>query len=279
MFSVKKMTVEDLEFAVHLTDTRNWNLVEEDFELMMNLEPKGCFVLFDNSERVGLIASISFGEIGWFGNLIVEENHRKTGGGSLLVRHVIDYLKNKNAKTVGLYSYMDSIPFYIKLGFEYDSDFSVLEGKAFKSSVNPIIKRAEKQDIDRIVACDSSCFGWSRKKLLETILANENNLCYVAVENGAVTGYIMTKVYEGFAEIGPLVCNQEYSDVAINLLKTILNRLEGFHVSLSIPAKDSVVLDFLLKSGIKERFRVARMFFKPPKIKDCVYVAESLERG
>jgi hypothetical protein len=99
------------------------------------------------------------------------------------------------------------------------------------------------------------------------------------MKNGLVIGYIMAKVYEGFAEIGPLMCNIGYGDLAIDLLRTILNRLDGFHVSFAMPAKEPAMFDFLLKSGIKERFRVARMFFKPPTIRNCVYIAESLERG
>ena len=279
MLSVKKMSIEDFEFAVRLTDTKGWSFVEEDFQFMVELEPEGCFVSFDNSERIGIITSVGFGKIGWFGSLIVEEKHRKKGAGALLVRHVINYLKGKNVETVGLYAYTDTISFYEHLGFKYDSDFLVLEGTAFASPVKTDVRLARREDFQRIIDYDSSCFGASRKKLLEAIRRNMNNLCYVSAENGQMLGYIVAKVYEGVSEIGPLVCERGRTDIAVDLLKTVLNKLEGFEVSFCIPEKESAILNFLVKSGISERFRVARMFFKPPKIKDCVYIAESLERG
>ena len=279
MLRVRKMTEEDVEYAVQLTDTRSWNLIEDDFKFMLNLEPEGCFVLLNDSQKIGIITSISLGRIGWFGNLIVEEKHQRKGAGSLLVHHTIDYLASKSVKVVGLYSYIDALPFYERLGFKYDSDFIVLEGKAPAFPVEANIREVKPEDFQKIVEFDSSCFNASRKKLLEAIFHNTNNLWYLSVKNEKVFGYIMAKVYEGMAEVGPLICNPESSHIAINLVKTVLNRLEGFDVSFCIPKKESAIIDFLTKSGINERFHVARMFSKPISLKDCIYIAESLERG
>jgi predicted N-acetyltransferase YhbS len=279
MFHVRKMTEEDIEYAVQLTDTKSWNLIEEDFRFMLNLEPEGCFVLLEDSQKIGIITSISFGRIGWFGNLIVEEKHQRKGAGSLLVHHTVDYFTSKNVKVVGLYSYIDAVPFYERLGFNYDSDFIVLEGKASAFSVGANIREAKLEDFQKIVKFDSSCLNTSRKKLLEAIFHNTSNLCYISVKNGKMFGYIVAKVYEGMAEVGPLLCDPERSDIAIHLVKIVLNRLEGFDVSFCIPKKESAMIDFLTKWGINERFHVARMFSKPISLKDCIYIAESLERG
>lgn len=279
MFSVKKMSEQDFEFAVRLTDTEGWNFIEDDFKFMTELEPEGCFVLFANSERIGIVTSISFGRIGWLGNLIVKEEFRKRGAGALLVKRVIKYLTSKKVETIGLYAYTDTIPFYKKLGFKNDSEFLVLNGKASFSPVEANPLEARKEDFQKIIDYDCYCFGASRKKLLEAILRDGNNLCYLFTQDRQPLGYIMAKVYEGFTEIGPLTCQRGRSDVAIDLLKAVLNRLEGFEVSLCVPKKEFVILDFLLKLGFHERFRVARMFLNSSSAKDCIYVAESLERG
>jgi len=279
MFYVKKMSAEDFNFAVCLTDTKNWGLIEEDFLFMTELEPEGCFVLLDNSEKMGIITSISYGRIGWFGNLIVEEKHRRKGAASQLVEQVVNYLTSKGAETVGLYSYIDAIPFYEKLGFKHDAKFAVLEGKAFKSKVETNIRRAKEKDLQKIVEYDYSCLDISRKKLLETIFRNPNNLCYFYTENEQVCGYIMAKVYSGLAEIGPLICNDGHIDIAINLAKTVLNKIDGYHVTLCLHKKESAIINFLMEHEFGESFDVVRMFSKPTSIKDCIYIAESLERG
>jgi len=279
MLHVENMTPGDFEFAVRITDTMNWNLSEEDFEFMLKLEPQGCFVLFDGAERVGMVTVVTYGKMGWLGNLIVADTHRKKGAGSLLAKHAVNYLTSKNVKTIGLYAYIDKIPFYKRLGFEYDSEFMVLDGRGLSSSVKANLRKAKKEDMREIIECDKSCFGGSRKKLLEHILLNPDNLCYVYVENGKTLGYAVAKVYEDMAELGPLVCRQGRSDIAIALIRANLNKLEKLEVSLCVPKKESAIINMLIKSGFAENFRVARMFFKPQTVKDCVYIAESLERG
>ena len=54
---------------------------------------------------MGIATCISFGKVGWFGNLIVKEEIRHKGAGSLLVKHAIDYLQGKGVETIGLYAY------------------------------------------------------------------------------------------------------------------------------------------------------------------------------
>lgn len=279
MFHVKNMTEEDLAFAVHITETMNWELVEEDFELMLELESQGCFVLLYDSERVGIVTAVSFGKVGWLGNLIVDENHRKTGGGSLLVKQAVKYLTSKNVEAIGLYSYTGNVPFYRRLGFEYDSEFIVLKGRGFSSPATANLREAKKEDIQEIINCDKICFGGSRRKLLEPLLIDTNNSCYVSIEGGQMLGYAVAKTHEETAELGPLVCRRERSDIAIDLLKANLDRLEGFDVSVCVPKRESTIIDMLMKSGFSENFRVARMFLNPQIVKDCIYIAESLERG
>jgi GNAT superfamily N-acetyltransferase len=279
MFIIKNMSIEDFEFAVRITDTMSWNLAEEDFEFMTKLEPEGCFVLLYNSERVGIVTTVSFGRVGWIGNLIVDESHRKKGAGSLLVKHAVKYLTDKNVETVGLYAYNDKVPFYRTLGFEYDSEFVVLKGKGFSSPAVGNLREARTEDIQKIINYDHSCFGVSRTKSLEPILLDQDNLCYMSIENARISGYAVAKAYGKTAELGPLVCRQGQNDIAINLLKATINRLKGSEVSMCLPKKESLILDMLMQSGFSENFRVARMFFGHPVVENCIYVAESLERG
>jgi len=279
MLKIRKMTPDDFKFAVHITDTMNWKMALDDFEFILKLEPRGCFVLLDDSEKIGIATTISFGKVGWFGNLIVTETHRNKGAGSQLVKHAIRYLASRKVETIGLYAYLDKTPFYRKLGFEYNSEFIVLKGKGFSSPTKANLRQAKKENTRDIINLDKACFGASRKKLLEPILIDPNNLCYIATEHGHMVGYTLAKIYEDTAELGPLVCKKGRSDAAINLLKANLNNLKKLDANICVPKRESAVLKMLMKSGFKENFRVARMFFKPPMMKDCIYVAESLERG
>jgi GNAT superfamily N-acetyltransferase len=279
MFRVKTMSERDFPFAVQLTDQMDWGMVEEDFKFMKKLEPEGCFVLFTGQERAGVATTISFGKKGWFGNLIVTEKHRDRGAGSILVEHSVKYLRSRGVKAIGLYAYVGKVNFYERLGFEYDSEFIVLRGKGFSSAVNASVSEAGRKDMKQIIECDTVCFGASREKILEASLNDPKNVGYKCTHNDKVVGYALAKVYDGIADLGPLICPRIHSDLAISLLEAVLNRLKGVDVSLCLPRREEQVLGMLLKNNFVEKFHVARMFLGEDSVNDCVYVAESLERG
>jgi ribosomal protein S18 acetylase RimI-like enzyme len=279
MFETKEMAKEDFDFAVRITERMGWHLGVDDFEFAVELEPQGCFTLFWDLKRVGLATTISYDRIGWFGNLVVEEAYRRKGAGSSLVEHSIAYLKSRGVETVALYAYMDKIRFYERLGFEHDSDFVVLKGRAFPSPAQANVRKAREEDLTAIIEYDSHCFGGSRRKLLEPIILYPNNLCYVFAEAERISGYVVAKVYDGMAELGPLVCPRGRSDIADGLIRAVFDRLKGLEVSVFVPEKESSIVNVLKKAGFKEGFRVARMFQGPPLPEQCICLAESLERG
>jgi len=279
MFHVERMEVDDFPFAVQLANTMNWNMTVEDFEFMMKLEPLGCFVQFHGQERVGIATSVGFGKVGWFGTFVVKEGFRGEGAGSILIKHAIDYLKNKGVETIGLYAYPHLVKFYESFGFEPDTDFLVLQGKAAFPATQQMLKAAKKQDVTEVIGLDCRCFGADRRKLLEPILFNKDNLCYVSTENNEITGYVVAKVYDEMGEVGPLICKANRVKASALLLKTILSRLNGFDVFMYIPKKETELLNILHTSGLKEDFQVVRMFMGPAIAKNCIYTAESLERG
>ncbi len=276
--TLKTLSAKDFPFAVRLTDTMNWNLVEEDFEFMTKLEPNGCFVLLDGSKRIGVATTISYDQMGWIGNVIVSETHRGRGAGTVLVKHSINYLLDAGVKTIGLYSYLERAPFYGRLGFKAFSEFVTLKGHGLSTNCK-VHEEISNQDIPEAIGLDGVCFGAARKKLLEPILLDSSNLSYKYEEKGELLGFIVAKIYGDTAEIGPLVCKKGRNDIAMNLIKCTLNALPDTKVSVCIPKRESEMYDTLSNSGFVEDFSTVRMLFGVQIDQDCIYAAESLERG
>jgi len=281
MFHVEKMRVVDFQFAVQLANTMDWNMAVEDFEFATKLEPGGCFVTFRGSERAGIATCVSFGRIGWFGNLVVAEAQRRRGAGALLVQTAIGYLQSRGAETIGLYAYPYLIGFYKRFGFKPDVDYLVLQGKTASpvTAETAQLQKAKKQDASAIIDFDSQCFGANRKKLLEPILLDKDNLCYVAFDNHGVAGYCAATVYSETAAIGPLMCHRNRGDATVALLQTVLSKVEHRDVFICVPSEEKALLNLLFNAGLKEKFRVTRMFLGNTTAKGCTYIAESLERG
>ncbi len=279
MLQVKPMQVEDFQFATELANTINWNMTPEDFEFNLSLEPEGCFVAFDSSKRIGIATCISFGRLGWFGNLIVSEKYRKKGVGSLLVKHSIDYLKSKGVKTVGLYAYNNLTDFYSGLGFKQDNDFILVTVDNLDCKPTHTQLELGVKHIQEIEKFDNDFFGGNRAKLLESIILEKGNLSYCWIENGQVIGYVAATVYEKMAWVGPLICKAGKNEVANSLATAVLSKLNGLNVYAVLPKKETALSSLFSKFGFKEEFSVSRMFFGEKVSKNCIYLAESLERG
>ncbi len=279
MFEIKTLATADFSFAVDLANSMNWNMATEDFEFAASLEPKGCFLLTEDSTRVGIATCVSYGKVGWFGNLIVLPQYRRRGAGAALVQHAIGYLHDKGVETVGLYAYPQLASFYGRLGFKLDEDFSLLQTSRLGPVAAERLAQVTRQDMAAINRFDGQCFGGDRKRLLQSILLEEGNLGYCILEGDDVAGYIAATVYEKAAWIGPLVCQPQRRDIAVSLVKATLSNLAGKGVYAVVPKSNSVLMELFLSVGFKEEFFVSRMFLGQASAKNCIYMAESLERG
>ena len=279
MLRVEEMRAEDFPFAVKLANTMDWNMAESDLEFMSKLEPDGCFVLFHAQEPVGIATCINYGKTGWFGNLAVKEEHRKEGAGTALVKHAVQHLRSRGVETVGLYAYPHLVDFYGKLGFAPHGDFVVFSGKPSSSRGSGDFQSIKRKDIPTIIEFDIECWGWNRKKLLEPILLDKDNLSLLSSENNEVVGFVAAKVYKDMAEIGPFICRRDRSDVGVDLLQAILAKLRKLETYICVPIEEKAILETLQKAGLKETFRLTRMFLGSVPAQNCVYLPESLERG
>jgi GNAT superfamily N-acetyltransferase len=280
MFQVTTMRPQDWSFATELANTMHWNMMPQDFQYAETLEPNGCFILSEDSERIGLATCISYGAVGWFGNLIIKPEFRGKGAGSFLVQHAIDYLHGRGVETVGLYAYPQLLKFYGDLGFVVDEQYVALHAKELTVQTKEALPQLKKQDFSRIAQFDKECFSGDRRKLLESILLDQDNHSFSVSDHGNLVGYAAAKVYDDTAEVGPLVCEADRTDTALTLLKAVLGKLGGSEVYVwGVPKKQVALTEAFLGFGFKEMFFVSRMFLGKVAAKNCIYIAESLERG
>jgi GNAT superfamily N-acetyltransferase len=278
MFRIQTMQPHDYSFAVELANTMEWSMAKEDFAFNKTLEPDGCFTLYNGAERVGVATCIRYGSVGWFGNLIVQPALRGKGAGTELVKHAVAYLKRAGVETVGLYAYKHLVDFYNKIGFFPNGEFSVLKAKEIFPVNAKKVQAANKRDFSAILNLDKGCFGGSRQKLLKPQLES-GNPCFVNFQDNKVVGYAAARVYGSFAEVGPLVCKRNSQESAQDLLRAVLSKLQGFEGWLVAPKAETTLLQVALDAGFAVEFDVVRMFLGSPCTQDCVYIAESLERG
>lgn len=273
------MVVGDVAPAIKLTDTMEWGFAEEDFKFMMKLEPEGCLVALDDAKLIGLTTTIRFENLGWIGNVIVEAEYREKGIGSIIVQRAISYLESIGATSIGLYSYVDTVPFYERLGFKRDKTFIYLVGSGAEVSEIGAVKPMGDKDFKKAVELDRDCIGVSREKLLRGIFSRSRNLCYVAFEGGDLLGFVMARGSSDAVEVGPLICKGS-EDEAVDLLNVLLRRFIGFDAYIGVPEDKFKTVSTLRTLKFREKFKVVRMYYGAiPRDKGCMLAIESLERG
>jgi GNAT superfamily N-acetyltransferase len=279
MLQVKVMSTKDYGFAVDLANTMNWDMAIADFEFNQSFESEGCLVLFDDSVPVGIATCVRFGNVGWFGNFVVKPEYRQQGGGRLLLEYAVKYLKGKGVETIGLYAYPHLEEYYGKFGFKADVGLVVMCNDNVQINNGSASKFEALPDFSVLSQFDSEFFGADRSQLLRSILQEKTSLCYASFVGREMVGYILSKTCGCISEVGPLVCCPDRSDVALELLKVMLQRLVNRQVVLYLPQNQKVLEVFLLDVGFRKKFSLSRMFLGGSKIQNGVCLAESLERG
>ncbi|MCS7097797.1 MAG: GNAT family N-acetyltransferase [Candidatus Methanomethyliaceae archaeon] len=192
---------EDYEELLELSNEAEWNYEIEDFVLMNESGISKILVVersnaIEKSDIIGMITIFDYGQIGWISNLIVRENWRRKGIGSLLLREALKLLNGK--KTIALFSKQESIGFYLKNGFKIDREFYFVRfngnGKEYENLIG---------DWDEdIYIMDRFCFGYDRKPLLKLMMSRG----YIIKRNRE---FAIIRPSPKESTIGPVISNNE----------------------------------------------------------------------
>ncbi|MFQ6107575.1 MAG: GNAT family N-acetyltransferase [Thermoplasmata archaeon] len=275
---IRRMTEGDFSFAVALTDGEEWGYVEEDFERLLSYEPEGCFIAEAENQPVGLTTTTSYGPVGWIGNVVIDKRFRGTGVGTHLVRTSMEYLLSSGVRTIQLTSYMNTIQFYAKLGFQSEfpvscmsigtKDFDLLD-----------CRMAKETDLDTIAELDAAYFGGNRTRVIRRMWRDFPRLVLLPMEG---LGYVIATCTEKSCEVGPLVVESGNPEVAGQLLKGILGAVLAEEARMFIPHANASALELTKSLGFREEFRTMRMRYgevNRAERAEGIYAMGALEKG
>lgn len=107
----------DLDRFMSLAKAESWVCDRWEFDFLFNAFPQGCLVARRWGIPVGFVTSVKYGSSGWIGNLIVREQFRGQGIGSMLMKGALATLEDAGAETVWLTASLSGKPIYESLGF------------------------------------------------------------------------------------------------------------------------------------------------------------------
>ncbi|WP_440952143.1 GNAT family N-acetyltransferase [Methanococcoides sp. FTZ1] len=249
---IRKMECGDLEHILFLAHSEGWISDLNEFSLILQSNPMGCFTAEVCHQVIGAVMSVKYGQSAWVGNLIVDKGYRKLGIGSKLLGCTIQHLESDDSiKSIYLNAAHDAVCLYTRFGFVRSGEVlrwlknNNTRGDHASQSTDKVSALKNKKCIMKI---DKNCWGDDRSSLFGKLI-NERK-CVMIEDGPAFLMYYSLKTgTKDLQVIGPWEVENGSERIASNLLEESLSRMEGSSVVLDVPAENKVAREVLSKAG------------------------------
>jgi ribosomal protein S18 acetylase RimI-like enzyme len=249
MIRIRCMTEADLDFAISLTSEEGWSSTRTDFEELLAFDSHGCFIGEENSERIGMVCAIPYGEFGNIGNLIVKDECRGRGVGAMLMEHAMSYLRGKGASEVFLDGVQTAVSLYERLGFKKICKSLRLTGRVRGIHSN-LVRPMTKMDLEDVFSIDDHHFKADRSFFIKSCLSHTPSLSKVLEVNRHITGYILGSYRQSSARIGPWVIDK-YQQRAENMLRSFSAETGELPLHIGVLESNVRAVKLLRKLGFR----------------------------
>jgi ribosomal protein S18 acetylase RimI-like enzyme len=257
MLKIRRMTIDDIELGLRLSRQAGWNQTESDWLRFLKMEPDGCFVAELDGSSVGTTTTTLFEGTAWISMVLVDVDFRSKGIGTELLKYSLNYLDERNVKTVRLDATSAGQPIYEKLGFVPEYQLARYEGIISSGEKGRDITKAEPSLYTSIIEFDERMMGTNREKMLISFFEEFPEDIYVVKSGDEITGFIMSRPGANAVQIGPCVANMDAGSV---LLRDALARFAGKSVFVDVPVDNVGAVKITESSGLKVQRYFMRMY-------------------
>ena len=251
MAEFRAMAEGDLALFLRLTGLVGWGMTEQDFDRLVRFSQESNFVASVDGEDVGMVASTTYGDAAWIGNLIVDPQLRGRGIGAALMVHAMNHLKGRGVRSIRLDGVPLAIPLYRRLGFRDEYWSMRYMGEAVPGPVTGV-DAMRPRDLDEVAALDLRCFNAPRREHLDYIHGLTPELCFTHRAGGRLVGYIMGGDGSDRVKVGPWICEPGHEKGAEALLHAVMNRRPGRRVWVGFPEGNRSSRGILERNGFRE---------------------------
>jgi GNAT superfamily N-acetyltransferase len=262
-FKIRPVITNDLNQAISLSNSEGWNQTEKDWKLLLENPLNTCLVAEHNNTVIGTATALNHSnKVAWIGMVLVDKRFRGQGVGKMLLRTIIDALKNIDS--IKLDATPAGLPLYEKLGFINEYMIYRMINPSLQSfskhpfSYEPVnVDRVSLSDVKKL---DERIFGIARTYLLQALLRNYPGKAYLINRNNNLDGYMFGRDGIRFNYIGP-VCAFSNDSARILILKA-LESLDHQPVALDILQDKEELIKWLESLGFIKQRHFIRMYLK-----------------
>jgi GNAT superfamily N-acetyltransferase len=190
--TIRLLTVSDIPAALQLSVVAGWNQTADDWRLLLDLAPEGCFCI----EADGIVAAtttlLCYGrQLAWIGMVLTHTDFRRRGFAKNLLAHALARADALRIETVKLDATEDGQPLYARLGFSPEQPVERWVRPSSHSSGQRQV--ASHDPSSTWSGVDAEAFGADRSELLRKLQQRGQHLAnagaYLFARPGRHTAY------------------------------------------------------------------------------------------
>jgi ribosomal protein S18 acetylase RimI-like enzyme len=212
-------TLDDLHAIASLPESVGWGVAPWALRAVIGQSNALCLVTVDGGGTMaGVGSGIVYGPLGFIGNMIVAEAHRRRGVGSAILEAVTRFLETACCTRLELNATSEGRRLYERHGFTSrgrSATARISRDADLAPDLAVAVRRAESADLDAIVAYDRPRFGGDRRVLLELLVNAPEVTTLLARTGDEIGGYACVRSDE--SRIGPMLA--ETPAIAAALLR------------------------------------------------------------
>ena len=198
----------DLPAIGSLRESVGWTAHAWALRAIIGVPYARCVVIEGHDVLVGVGSGISYGPLGFVGNMVVAQTHRRRGLGSEVLTAVTGFLDDAGCRRLELNATPDGRPLYERHGFASIGisattriPRSAVRARDRAAAVRP----ASAHDLDALVTYDTPRFGGDRRPLIEVLVSDPAAKLVLAEEEGLAVGYACVR--SDPPRIGPMLAD------------------------------------------------------------------------
>jgi GNAT superfamily N-acetyltransferase len=269
---MRDATEADLPAIGRLRTAAGWDV--HDWALRAVLVPPHarCLVVTNRDESVtGVGSGISYGDLGFVGNMVVAEEHRRHGVGATVLEAIIGFLAERGCTRLELFATPAGRPLYARHGFELSGPTAMAHvARLHVPNAGTALTIDDRPDADELGAYDAPRFGGDRRPLLEMMAADPERPLLAARDETGIRGYLWLRAEAD--RVGPFVADDQ--ETAARLLRAAFDRLpDAETLRLNLPMANERGVAWLRGLGLAPEVWDGRMARGPQieRREDTIY--------
>jgi GNAT superfamily N-acetyltransferase len=259
---MRLMTEADLPFADQVRACAGWNQTPDDWRLLLEWQPDGCFVGELDGVPAGTATTIFYGTaLAWIGMVLVHPDHRRHGVGHALLDHCIAFLRERRIQSIKLDATPLGKTLYDQLGFLDEwtlTRWEIASAPALSQPTDDIVRSLRDEDWPQLLALDDAAFGVPRHRVLRGLAYRSHRGVVSTDRQGNVDGFGFLRSGARAMYIGPLMASN--AEAGLALMRALLGGAQGSPVYLNIPDQNVAAVNFLQQAGFARQRPFVRMF-------------------